>query len=68
MKLENLTFALDGDLKAGVYEIVVRDITHGLDEADLLADQRIDLKLMDSEAEAEAAAAAAAAGGGKKKK
>jgi hypothetical protein len=60
LKLENLTFALDDNFKAGLYELIVRDVTHGIDPSDILPEQRIDMKFVDSEAEAELAAQLAA--------
>jgi hypothetical protein len=52
-------------LKAGNYELIIKDVTQGIAVEKLLETMRIDLKLSSSEQEAEQAAALIAAGGGK---
>lgn len=58
-------------MRPGLYEMVITDVTKGIDEDHKLKPTRIDLKLTDSEAEAEAAAQEQAQkpqkGGAKKK-
>lgn len=67
-QLEGLTFKLDNEtLPAGTYEVVIKDVTHGIEESQRREMKRFDLKLFDSEVEAELAAAAAPVKGGKKK-
>ena len=67
LKMVNLEYQLDDTFKGGLYELIVRDVTEGLEEAKLLPTLKIDLKVFDSVAEAELAAVNAAAGKGKKK-
>lgn len=52
-------------MKAGNYELIIKDVTQGIAVEKLLETMRIDLKLSSSEQEAEQAAALIAAGGGK---
>ena len=67
-KIENLSFNIDPEtLPSGQYEVVIRDITHGIEESARREEKRLDLKLLNSEVEAELAAAAAPVKGGKKK-
>ena len=69
LKIENIAYQLNPDtFPAGNFEIVVTDVTEGIPDEEKLEQMRLDLKLFDSEADAEQAAAQAAAGGGKKKK
>lgn len=68
IQVNDIVFKLDDHLKAGMYEIVITDITQGLDESKKMPETRIDLKLFDSVADAEAAAALLQAGKGGKKK
>lgn len=64
----DLTYKLDPEsFPSGTYEIVITDVTRGIEDSQKLAETRIDLKLIDSEAEAELAATQAAAGKQKKK-
>ena len=64
----NLVYKLDPEsFPSGTYEIVVTDVTAGIEASKRLQETRIDLKLIDSEAEAELAATQAAAGKQKKK-
>jgi len=67
--VEDIEYALDEEtFKPGMYEIVITDITRGIEESERLEPTRLDFKVFDSEAEAEALAnAQAAAKGGKKK-
>ena len=58
---------MDEQFKGGLYELIITDVTTGLDQRKILPQLKIDLKVFDSGAEAEAAAANAAAGKGKKK-
>lgn len=65
--MTGLEYQLDDNFKGGLYELIITDVTKGLDPNKLLPALRIDLKIFDSVADAEAAAANAAAGKGKKK-
>lgn len=65
--MSDLTYKLDDNFKGGLFELIITDVTKGLEESKLLPPLRIDLKIFDSEVEAEAAAANAAAAKGKKK-
>ena len=67
LKMTGLEYKFDDQFKGGLYELVIRDVTVGLEESKLLPSLRIDLRVIDSVAEAELAAANAAAGKGKKK-
>jgi hypothetical protein len=58
---------LDEQFKGGLFELIITEVTQGLDPYKLLPAMRVDLKVFDSEADAELAAANAAAGKGKKK-
>lgn len=62
-----MTYQLGETFPSGNYEIVIKDITDGMPDSDKLETMRLDLKIFDSEVEAEHAAAQAAAGGKKKK-
>lgn len=64
--LENLTYELNEEFTGGWFELVITDKTRGLSEEQRLPPTRMDLRVFNSEQEAEAAANAAAAG--KKKK
>ena len=63
--VEGITYAFDEGFSAGLYEIVITDVTRGIEQLEKLPITRIDLKLFDSVAEAEKAAEEAA---NKKKK
>lgn len=65
--IENIQYQLSETFQSGNYEVVIKDITNGILEEDKLETMRLDLKVFDSEVEAEQAAAHAAAGGKKKK-
>ena len=68
LKVEDLKFELIPEkFKSGTYEIVIKDVTDGIQNH--LEPMRMDLKVFDSEAEAAELAeqAAAAKAGGKKK-
>lgn len=68
ISIEGLTYEFEeGKFESGAYEIVITDVTKGIDESKLLPPMRLDIRIIDSEAEAEMAAAQAAAGKGKKK-
>lgn len=68
ISIEGLTYEFtEGQFESGAYEIVITDVTKGIEESKLLPPMRLDIKIIDSEAEAEMAAAQAAAGKGKKK-
>ena len=68
ISISELSFALnEKDLPSGSYEIVINDVTKGITETKLLKPMRIDLKIFDSEVEAEIAANSAPVKGGKKK-
>ena len=56
------------EFPSGTYEIVITDATRGIDDNERLPSTRIDLRVFDSEADAEAAANQAAASKGAKKK
>jgi hypothetical protein len=59
----------DGLMPSGQFEIIIRDVTRGIPENELLPETRIDLKVFNSEQEAEMLAnqaAAAKANKGKK--
>ena len=66
--ISDLEFVIDDNFKSGLYEIVITDVTPGLDENERLYETRLDFKIFDSEADAEALAQAQAAGKGGKKK
>jgi len=69
LKIDGISYTFDPEgLKAGNYEIIIKDVTQGIPAEKHLETMRLDLKLSSSEQEAEAAAALAAAGGGKGKK
>lgn len=57
LRVEGITFALGDGFKAGNYEIVISDVTLGIEDDEKLLPQRLDLRIFDSEAEAEVQAA-----------
>lgn len=56
LQIEDIVYELNEHFKVGMYEIIITDVTVGLEDEFKLQPTRIDLKLTDSEAEAELAA------------
>ena len=63
--VEGITYEMSEDFQSGSYEIVITDVTRGIEPHDKLPITRIDLKVFDSVADADKLAEEAA---NKKKK
>jgi len=53
LNIENIVYQFSETFTSGNFEIVISDITQGIPDEQKLETMRLDLKLYDSEAEAE---------------
>lgn len=67
IKTPGLTFKFDEKFQSGTYDIIIKDITKGLQAKQRLGQVKIEFKIFDSNTDAEMFAAQTAAAKGKKK-